>query len=57
VDVFWDLDFSGLSLQTTPGLSPINWQPVSQVPLQTNGYFVVSFTNLADKAFFRLKKN
>jgi hypothetical protein len=56
VTVSWPMPASGFVLESTPSLSPLAWQPVSEVLMANNGRWEVTVPSNEPQRFFRLHK-
>jgi hypothetical protein len=56
IRVGWNTNATGFVLESTSGLMPASWQPVTQVPVVLAGSNYVTFTNPPANAYLRLKK-
>ncbi len=54
IQLSWPVNPTGFTLQSTPSLSPENWQPFGQPPMPVNGTNTVTITSPVDTQFFRL---
>ncbi len=53
--VFWPVTPSGFGLETTAGLSPANWAPVTTPPFQIGDQYLLPIQMSGTNAFFRLR--
>ena len=56
IQLSWPANPTGFTLQSTPGLSPANWQAFGQAPTPVNGtnFVTISAAGLDEIQFFRL---
>jgi hypothetical protein len=52
----WPASIIGFSLETTPGLLPANWSPVSGTPIVTGGLNTVTIAPSGSSGYYRLKQ-
>ena len=52
--ILWPVNPSGFGLETTAGLSPANWVPVTTTPLQIGDQYVVPVQMSGTNGFYRL---
>jgi hypothetical protein len=53
--VLWPVSPAGFGLETTAGLSPVNWVPVTTPPFQLGDTFVVPVVTSDTIRFYRLR--
>ena len=53
--VSWPVNPSGFGLETTVGLSPANWVPVTASPMQIGDQYLLPIQMSGSNAFFRLR--
>jgi hypothetical protein len=53
--VFWPVNPSGFVLETTAGLSPANWVPVTTTPSQIGNQYLLPIQMSGTSAFYRLR--
>jgi len=53
--VFWPVSPTGFGLETTAGLSPANWVPVTTPPFQIGNQYLLPITMSGTNAFYRLR--
>jgi alpha-tubulin suppressor-like RCC1 family protein len=52
----WPTNYTGFTLQSSPGLYPANWSPCPNPPVVVDHQYFVTNPVTADSLFFRLKK-
>jgi len=55
LDIFWPVNPTGFVLETTAGLSPANWAPVTTPPFQIGDQYLVPIQMSGTNAFYRLR--
>jgi len=53
--IFWPVNPSGFVLETTAGLSPADWVPVTTPPFQIGNQYLVPIQMSVTNAFYRLR--
>ncbi len=53
--ILWPVNPSGFNLETTTGLSPANWVPVTTPPFQIGGQYLLPIQMSGTNAFYRLR--
>lgn len=56
VEISWPASATGWTLQRTIGLAPVDWQSVSETPVQVGDNNVVTLPSTGDSQFFRLSQ-
>ncbi len=52
--IFWPVNPSGFVIETTTGLSPANWVPITTPPFQIGDQFMLPIQMFGTNAFYRL---
>jgi len=55
--ILWPVSPSGFALETTAGLSPASWVPVTTPPFQIGDQYLLSIPTSGTNAFYRLRFN
>jgi hypothetical protein len=55
--ILWPVSPSGFVLETTAGLAPANWVPVTAPPFQIGDQYLLSIQMSGTNAFYRLRFN
>ena len=53
--IYWPVSAPGFVLETSPGLSPANWVPVPNPPIQVGSEYLESIQMTGTNQFFRLR--